>query len=115
MDRSQNHPVQASELLPSGKTINAKFDLGPLQVPEHLKDFEFQIRTRDQHVKMAANGLRNYNASEMEFLQLTGSFSLADHAKKSLVEDLLVATIGGSRLPVSWHMEWDIFNFCSDR
>lgn len=92
-----------SELLPSGKTINAKFDLGAVtEVPDHLKEFEFQIRTREQHVRMAVNGLRNYNASEMEFLQLTGSFSLADHAEKDLVEGLLVATIGGSRLPVSW-------------
>lgn len=101
-----NRTVQfkPTKLLPSGKTITASFNLSAVaKVPEHLSQFEFQVRTRGQHVKMAVEGLRNYSVSQMKYLQLTGSFTLADHAEKDRVEDLLVATISGHRLPISWN------------
>lgn len=100
----QTIEFRPKEYLPSGKVFNGVFKLGKIRkdVPETLKEFEFQFQTIEQNMQVSFGQVETYESQVIEWLKLKGTISTADVMEPALIEPLLEAIQDGDRLKVTW-------------
>lgn len=86
--------------LKTNELYEVKFKLNKvLKVPDDYKDFRFNIQTIKPAFEVQENGLRALNKTEMSF---NGQIITADIEESAKVEQLLSASVNGSKAKISW-------------
>ncbi|MEZ5058164.1 MAG: MG2 domain-containing protein [Saprospiraceae bacterium] len=104
---AQTLVFKPAEWLPSGKSFLGKIAMDKLvdNLPQELKAFEFDFKTRDLNVSLQIDGLSNTDPNSLAKQELSGSLVLSDVALPEAVEKMLTARQNGKELSLSWTHE----------
>lgn len=86
--------------LEKNKLYEVSFNLGKVsQVPGKFKQFKFNVQTLAPSFQIEDNGLRSNGKDKMS---LSGTITTADIEESSAVENILSASLAGSKTSISW-------------
>lgn len=89
--------------LKSGTTYKVSFNLSKLKdVPDHLKNFEFQIQTIKQDFSLEIEGLKTYTSRELRWLSLKGRILTSDIIENENIEKVLSVKQKDRLLKITW-------------
>lgn len=92
-----------STKLNSGEVYDVNVQLHKLMpVPDNLKSFTFQFRTKTQRLNLIYNGIEAYDTKELKWQKIQGIVQLTDFAENDVVETLLKAKQKGVNKRISW-------------
>jgi len=92
-----------AEKLPSGELYTATFELGEIvDVEKDLEEFQFQFQTIQQAIFVQFNGMRAYDDDDLKWQTVLGKLQTADIADIEQIEQIVVATQNGKKLPLTW-------------
>jgi hypothetical protein len=105
---SRTVEFRPAEKLPSGTSYKATFDLDKvMEVPDDLKDFEFNFQTLTQSFEAEFQNIRAYNKKDLQWQQISGMLKTADFASPEEVKEMLEATQNNKKLHVTWQHDAD--------
>jgi uncharacterized protein YfaS (alpha-2-macroglobulin family) len=91
------------EILEPGTIYQCKFHLNQImEVPDPLRDLEFQFQTIQQSIYVELGGLNSLDEAELKWQQLKGTLKTADFAQAEQVEQVLTGFQNGKALKISW-------------
>jgi len=78
------------------------------EVPGNLKEFEFNFRTREQHVRINFEGIRAPDPADLSEQEITGTLYTADVAESEAVEQILtVKQKNNDKINIEWSHDAD--------
>ncbi len=89
-------------LLDYDQSYSVSIDIDELLDIKTGDDIVWTIKTKPLRFNMSIGGLKIETTGGTEQHTLVGHIYSSDHAEPALIEGLLIATLGGSELPVSW-------------
>lgn len=91
------------ERLKQGEIYTGKLGLDEFikNIPENLRNFEFQFQAKKQDYSISIDGLQDTQEGQGDY-KFTGDIFTADVAGSNNVTEMLTAKLGGKTLPVSW-------------
>jgi len=94
---------------PSGTKYLGKLKIRKLVngLAKDIRSFEFNFRTREQHLSLQVDGLEPTNVQSLSEQQLRGVLITGDLLEKKELEKLLTASQGGTSLPIQWEASVD--------
>lgn len=97
-----------NELLPSGVTYSANFNLGDLlEVSDDLKNFEFQFQTIQQAVFFEFNGLKAVNENDLHWQKALCKIHTADYVDAEILESIVDVVQSSKKLALYWEHSQD--------
>lgn len=96
-----------AEWLPHDQRYSATLDLDELVdgVPDSLRKFRFQFRTKPQAIAVEADGLTTLDLNQLKWQRLTGEVVLNDVETRENVEKSITVTRNGRAVPLVWEYE----------
>ncbi len=100
---SRTIEFKPDEKMKSGTKYHVSFDLSKItDVPDHLKNFEFEFQTIQQTFTVNIEGIKTYTSLNLRWLKSTGSISTADVIEDNPIEQVLSAKQNNRSLDISW-------------
>ncbi len=104
---TQTLRFEPEQHLKSDEEYSARVELAALfaSLPDDLKNFTFNFRTRKQNLNIMVGGLQALDLSDLSKQQIKGSLQATDVLEEGDLSELLVAKQGSRSLPVSWDFQ----------